>query len=285
MENMVCPSGEGEEEIMSGGVSNSSLSHTTATDLTFDPKGASVADFVHLEAKEERRRPPRPPTCGDCRGQGHRKGAKICPRYLPMKKIEVLVESIRGKIKPPSPSPLISVPPPKTKRGGKPVILQEKACQKPTAPQRVGRGKNLSPLSKILGPDRLDPNPSGSSSGPVVCSSAGPPAAPASAASVVAALKSFEGTLEAVLAGQRRLESACLRSIQRFPPPPFLTGGNAQPLGGWPGPSGPVPLFGQGTSSARHPSKKRRHRSPSSSSSSSSASPEPRRKKHRKRKH
>ncbi|KAI3410449.1 hypothetical protein GPALN_004551 [Globodera pallida] len=130
---------------MSGDVSHSSLSHTTASDQIFDLKDASV-DFIHLEAKEERK----------------------------------------------------------------------------PAPQRItGKGKNyLSPQSKILGPEQLDPNPSGSSNGLVVCSSAGPPAVSASAASVIAALKSFEGTLEAVLARQRRLEaSVCaLCSDGHWPP-------------------------------------------------------------------
>uniref|UniRef100_A0A914HB08 Uncharacterized protein n=1 Tax=Globodera rostochiensis TaxID=31243 RepID=A0A914HB08_GLORO len=77
MEDVVCPSGEGEEETMSGEATHSSLSHTTVTDQSFDPKDASVADFVHLDAKEKRRRPPRPPTCGDCWGQGHQKGQEF----------------------------------------------------------------------------------------------------------------------------------------------------------------------------------------------------------------
>uniref|UniRef100_A0A914HS29 Uncharacterized protein n=1 Tax=Globodera rostochiensis TaxID=31243 RepID=A0A914HS29_GLORO len=136
MEDVVCPSGDGEEETMSGEASHSSLSHTTVTDESFDPKNASVADFVHLEAKRRKTR------------------------------------LFAGKVRPMGPS------------------------------RSAGRGKNLSPLTKILGP-----TPSG---GPVTCSSAGPPkaTAPASAASVVAALKSFEQKLEMVLAGQHQQKAS-----------------------------------------------------------------------------
>lgn len=114
------------------------------------PKACSVKDFLSMEAKEDRPkkekvRPPRPPTCGKCGQEGHRKGEKRCPYYIPLR-----FRGPDGGMKPKNPSktpPKPSIPLPKVEIVVKerPTVAPNKEPRKPIRPPPVESDGSPSP--------------------------------------------------------------------------------------------------------------------------------------------